>query len=127
MKKLLLLLLISACASCKRDLRSNDICIVDSDARKANCANLRKRYELNFPEKLVNWYAFSGEDFLILGNALEECELGRRPKDPLSLMDICRIDMVSCGRKSLSQIDGFYAIEPTTMRKVVQRIDFCLR
>lgn len=128
MKRLLSLILLASCASC-RPLRSNDICLIDSDARIADCARLKKKYQLKFPEQMIGWSAFDVSDFLFISNMLEQCEQdGKLPrKDYLAEMDICIIDAQSCGRKSLRSIDNFYAFEPLTMQKLRQRINNCIR
>lgn len=131
MRIILALLLVASCASC-RPLRSNDICIIDSDNAIADCAKLKKKYQLSFPEKMIGWSAFDVGDFLFLANVLEECEQnnGKLPAstgNPLLEMDICVIESQQCGTKSLRALDDYYAIDELTLRRVKQRINNCLK
>jgi hypothetical protein len=128
MRKILLLLLIASCASCK-SYRNADICILDTVAGIANCATPKKEYTLRFPDKLEGWSAFDTADFLYLGNVLEQCEADGKlpPHNYIGSMDICTIGPLVCGTKSHRAIDGFYAVDKFTLRRIQQRINDCMR
>lgn len=78
---------------------------------------------------MLGWSAFNTEDFIYISNVLEQCEQDGKlpPKNYLTAMDICVIESQGCGKKSLRQIDTFYAFEPRTMQKLIQRLNNCVR
>ena len=130
MIRILFLLLFVGCASCKKAIRTIDICQIFTLDQKAYCAVGDEKYELKFPDELTNWYAYSEESQLLLGSRLEECEVkGSLPRNDKTWeeMQVCYIGINDCSGLELDLLDGFFAVNSKGKQKIQDRLEFCTR
>ncbi len=126
--RLTLLLLIAACASCKKPYRSIEICLIDGSV--AHCAEGEKQDKKSFPVDLLGFYAFDEEALNLLAARLEECEQkGKLPRndDTWTKMQMCIIEQDKCGIKKIKDLQGYFATSKIGARKIADRLEFCTR
>jgi len=130
MRYILTLLLLSACASCKKSQRSVEICLIDSKASVANCALGDKQFKLEFPSNMQGYYSWDRQAMHLLAERLEQCEIdGKLPRSDKTWqeMRICIIEASNCGNRNTANMQGFYATSPDGAAKIASKLSFCTR
>lgn len=128
MIRFLALLLLVGCASCKPTVRSITVCRIDQEI--ADCAKGDKKFVLQFPKEMQEFYAFQEDSMILLSDRLEECEVkGSLPRNDATWeeMQTCQIGLTDCSGLDFSLMSGFFAIDRISKQKVIDRLEFCRR
>lgn len=123
------LVLVASCASCN-SIRSIDVCLINDAQHLANCALKDVKYIKQYPSQMLGYSAFDKVAMSELGDKLVQCDTdGRLPSgdSTLSDMHICQITASGCGDLSLSSLDGYYAVPPSSLQKIKDKLSFCTR